>query len=236
MEKPCELCIEKIKSKLRESCEECGTGISDEERNMCHLGLDLVALFPSMTSQSTGEIVRKRTLLSEMKMLGFEWREGARYIAISKHLTGPLGDLKKVIPAKRKVGGVMPGITSQDVNRKKSKIETQWYFPRKEATKEQVRDIISRCAEIAVRTLFEKFTYNFGGKTYLQASGSPIGARITMACARLVMQDWGEQFINIMLTANLKITMFKSYVDDVRLASTQAGHEILQDGQKVHPR
>ena len=35
-------------------------------------------------------------------MIGFDWREGAKYIAMFNHLTGPLGDLKKVIPVKRR--------------------------------------------------------------------------------------------------------------------------------------
>ena len=162
-------------------------------------------------------------------MLGFEWKEGARYIAMSEHLTGPLGSLRRVIPVKRKVGGVKPGITSADVNSKKGNITKQWYFPREKATEEQIRDIISRCAEIAVRTIFENFTYNFGGVTYLQSKGGPIGARITMACARLVMQDWGEKFSSILLKADLKITLFKSYVDDVRLANT-----LLRQGMRYN--
>ena len=121
---------------------------------------------------------------------------------------------------KRKVGGVKPGITSADVNSKKGNINKQWYFPRDKATDEQIRDIMSRCAEIAVRTIFENFTYNFGGVKYLQSKGGPIGARITMACARLVMQDWGEKFSCIMLKADLKITLVKSYMDNARHSST----------------
>ena len=216
----CDQCIIKVLEKLKETCTECGPGISDEEQQICHIAVDVVALFPSITSERTGRIVRERSMKSDMKIVEFDWMEGARYIAISPHLTGPLGKLKRLIPVKRKVGGVKPGITSKDVNKKKSSIEVQWYFPTKIASKEQIREIASRCAEIAVRTLFEKFTYNFGGKTYLQSKGGPIGARITMACARLVMQDWGEKFTDILLHADLKLTLFKSYVDDGRLAGT----------------
>ena len=185
----CKGCTERWSRLMEDDCAGCGQGISPEERHTFQLGL---ALFPSITSERTGLIIRKRVYKSPMKMLGFEWKEGARYIAMSKHLTGPLGSLRKVIPFRRKTGGVEPGITSADVMSKKSKLEKQWYYPRDKITEEQERDIISRCTEIAVRTLFEKFTYNFGGKNYLQSKGGPIGARITMACARLVMQDWGS--------------------------------------------
>ena len=218
--KECKDCTMRWTRMMEEDCEGCGPGIATEERNIFQLGLDVVALFPSITSERTGIIVRKRVYRSPLKMVGFEWKEGARYIAMSEHLTGPLGTLRRVIPVKRKPGGVKPGITSTDVMSKKSKLDKQWYYPRDKITEEQERDIISRCTEIAVRTLFEKFTYNFGGKNYLQSKGGPIGARITMACARLVMQDWGEELTTILLKADLKLTLFKTYVDDGRLAGT----------------
>ena len=47
--------------------------------------------------------------------------------------------------------------------------------------------------EIGIRALFTNFCYTFGGKIFLQQAGGPIGARITMACSRLRMQDWGEK-------------------------------------------
>ena len=33
-----------------------------------------------------------------------------------------------------------------------------------------------------------------GEKIYIQASGEPIGERVTMASAILVMQNWGEEY------------------------------------------
>ena len=55
---------------------------------------------------------------------------------------------------------------------------------------------------------------------YLQRSGGPIGARLTMACSRVVMMDWGEEYTRILKEAGLTITLFKIYVDDVRQANT----------------
>ena len=51
-------------------CEHCGPPVEDLE--MCMLGLDVEALFPSMTSARTGEILRKRMMRSSMKVEGFE--------------------------------------------------------------------------------------------------------------------------------------------------------------------
>ena len=103
---------------------------------------------------------------------------------------------------------------------KRGEVEDQWAFKVKEVNREQYMEIIGRCAEIAVRTVFENFTYNFGGKIYLQREGGPIGNRLTMACARVVMQEWGDHYLNILKEARLLITLFKIYVDDVRQITT----------------
>ena len=40
-------------------CEECGTGIGIEELYQTLLGVDVVGLFPAITSKSTGKIIRR---------------------------------------------------------------------------------------------------------------------------------------------------------------------------------
>ena len=51
---------------------------------------------------------------------------------------------------------------------------------------------------------------------YLQTDGGPIGARVTMCVARIVMHDWGEKYRMILTRASLRIALLSSYVDDVR--------------------
>ena len=83
----------------------------------------------------------------------------------------------------------------------------------KEAEK---RSLIAACLEIGVRTSFKTSVYQFGGRFYLQKTGGPIGARITMAVARIVMYDWGRKLRNILSEAEVKIWMDSVYVDDFR--------------------
>ena len=49
--------------------------------------------------------------------------------------------------------------------------------------------------------------------------GGPIGARLTMACARLVMQDWAEEYKEILTRSGLDIDAHAGYVDDGRQAT-----------------
>ena len=216
----CEICGEDLREKLEQDCDDCGQGIYMEDREMCLLGLDVVALFPSMKSKNTGLIIRKQVLKSPLKIKGFNWKQGARYIVVNKKYTGDLGCIWKILPYRRKVNGTAPGMKSKEINSKKGDIESQWAFPPSEPTEQQEREIVARVAEIGVRVLFENFTYKFAGDAYKQTSGEPIGARVTMAAARIVMDEWGERYKGMLETAKLEIGMLTGYVDDVRQGST----------------
>ena len=51
-----------------------------------------------------------------------------------------------------------------------------------------VRELIGTVLRIALRAMFSNFCYQWDGKYYLQMSGGPIGARITMSVATLVVE------------------------------------------------
>ena len=194
-------------------------GISDSDLEMCLIGVDVIALFPNIKSKNTGKIVRNAVISSPIKIRGFDWKQGVRYILINKHLTGDLIKIWRLLPWKTK-GGVMPGMTNRKINDKNEKIEEDWTFPNVVPTDEEIKQVVGRCAEIALRTIFENFCYKFGGEIYKQSSGGPIGARCTMAAARIVMNDWSLKYRKMLTEAGLKIGLLSGYVDDVRQGST----------------
>ena len=55
----------------------------------------------------------------------------------------------------------------------------------------------------------------FAKESYKQTSGGPIGAGVTIAAARILMNDWGEKWGDILETANI-LGILDGYVDDVR--------------------
>ena len=157
---------------------------------------------------------------SPIKIEGYDWKQGARYIVVNRKYTSDLRCLWSILPWRRKVKGTAPGMKAKEVNSKNGNVETQWSFPRKQPTQEQIREVQARCAEIATRFLFENFCYKFSGNTYQQSSGGPIGARGTMAAARIIMSDWGEGWRRIIEEAGVKLPQLDGYVDDVRHRST----------------
>ena len=212
--------------------DECGQGIFWEDQEVCLLGLDVVALFPSMQAVTTGRIVREHVKKSPIKIDGFDWRQGGRYIVVNRKYTGDLDCIRDVLPWKRNKGSVVPGMKSKELNSKKGEITEQWNFPKKEPTENQLREMQSRIAEIGVRFLFENFVYKFSGENYQQQSGGPIGARVTMAAARIVMSDWGEKWRCILEGAGITIGMLDGYVDDVRNNSTCLKYGTRWDEEK----
>ena len=66
--------------------------------------------------------------------------------------------------------------------------------------------------------VFENFTYKFGGQYYKQMEGGPIGARLTMCAARLVMMQWAEEYNAIMIEGGVEPELLEIYVDDGRQA------------------
>ena len=69
---------------------------------MSLVGMDAVALFPSLSGKKTGEIIRRRVTKSPMRMDGFNWKRGMVYIKTNKHLVSKIPkEIKKYFPLKR---------------------------------------------------------------------------------------------------------------------------------------
>ena len=139
---------------------------------------------------------------------------------MNKRYTGNLDQIKHLLPWKKKTSGIQAGMKSKFINSKKNLEETQWLYPRAQPDRKERRMIVARVAEIGTRMIFENFTYQFGGEIFVQKSGGPIGARVTMAAARIVMQAWSRSYQSILLRSGLRLTLLAGYVDDGRQSGT----------------
>jgi hypothetical protein len=71
---------------------------------------------------------------------------------------------------------------------------------------------------------------NSGGEIFLQSEGGPIGARLTMACSRLVMQDWAEGYRGTLDRSGVTTYSQDGYVDDVRQNT-----DLMRMGSRFNP-
>ena len=85
-----------------------------------------------------------------------------------------------------------------------------------EPTDSEQRLLIGAALEIAIEASFTNHLYTFKGRMYRQRRGGPIGSRLTMCVARVVMNSWGRIFRQRMEDAGLQIYLETCYVDDLR--------------------
>ena len=81
---------------------------------------------------------------------------------------------------------------------------------------DEKRLLMGLAIEIGVVFFFNNFTYTFANEIFMQMFGGPIGARLTMAVARLVMQTWKEEYDKILEKSNITQLLSGLYVDDGR--------------------
>ena len=203
----CDECGPSMTEYLLSDCDECGTSWVREDYTLSVIGNDVISLFPSLDSVNTGKIVREEVEKSTIKIEGFNEKLGLRYIVMNEEYTGDLGPIEELLPTRVTKPGVKPGMKSKWVNCKEILEDKDWIYPPMRPTEKQRRQIIGRVAEIGTRVIFENFVYRFGGDAYHQQAGGPIGARITMCAAKMVMQNWSEKYLGILLRANLRIPL-----------------------------
>ena len=136
-----------------------------------------------------------------------------------------LKDVRMYLPKRKSIQGRPPLIGTIDV-------ESRFEWP---STIEYVGDkikakLMGLAIERAVVFFFNNFTYTFGGQVYRQKGGGPIGARLTMAVARLVMQQWKDEYNVILHDSDIIELLFGLYVDDGRTV-----HRKLYWGERFDP-
>ena len=67
------------------------------------------------------------------------------------------------------------------------------------------------------RWLIEHHVYSFNDEMFHQTDGAPIGLQIAVNISRLVMIDWDQQMMVLMINNNLKVELMMRYVDDVNI-------------------
>ena len=173
----CDHCGPDLTETVRTDCDGCGYGWVREDYSLCIIGNDVISLFPSLDSITTGRIVRGEVARSTIEIEGFNTRLGLRYIAMNEKYTSDLDPIRHLLPTRLTKPGVKPTMKCKWVNNKEVLDDEDWVYPPLTPTAAQTRLITGHVAEIGTRTLFENFVYQFGGVAYHQQQGGPIGAR-----------------------------------------------------------
>ena len=125
--------------------------------------------------------------------------------------------LRRVLPARRFAHGSWPGVTGPGSSGPHSGDVKQWDFPNELVTELDKKTIIGEVLRMGVETLFSTHIYSFGGSTYRQTDGGPIGLRSTCAIARVVMARYTIKWKAKLTHHNIHLEGDALYVDDGRV-------------------
>ena len=142
--------------------------------------------------------------------------------------------------------GPRPGVTGQEAKRKITKEEeSKWILPEIEPLDWEIKLLIARAVQIGVKVAFSNYLYTFGGKTFRQAKGGPIGSRLTMAISRIIMGRWSHHVWRAFQDSNIPLYFLSGYVDDIRLVlrllangqywDNKERKFVIDEGRKISP-
>ena len=228
-------CNEKIE-KLKVEREKTPSGENikswDWRQEFVLLGSDVSALFPSLSASNTAKAVKTQILKSNIKWRNIDGKWLTLYLKLNEEKLEykELEGIKCFLPKRLGTRGKAPSFSSD-------KIEEKYVWPQSvEYLTDQMKSkMLALAMEQAVIFFFTHFTYTFGGKIYLQQGGGPIGARLTMAVARLVMQEWKEAYDIILENSNIEESLSGLYVDDGRgvLRLLELGERFVPSERKL---
>ena len=95
--------------------------------------------------------------------------------------------------------------------------ETRW-SPTPHLTPTQQRLVLSVVLEEAIVTVMSNHVYRFGQEVFQQVEGGAIGSCLTGAVARLTMDDWMDQYNEVLEDNGWTMFLNKKYFDDINLA------------------
>ena len=206
--------VDKHNEAVEGDIKEGGVGKED----LILIGTDAVCLFPSLDAEECAKLVAEEYRGSSYDMRITDWREVMRYLKLTLPRSRLLKEgLGRLIPWRKYKYGKEPGLQSATARGKEVKEEEeQFVFPDVEPTKWETNVMISLALEVGIKASFKLHTYTFGGKIYMQLKGGPIGARLTVAVSRVVMELWRRRVRLSLTEAGLKLLIDCGYVDDMR--------------------
>ena len=83
--------------------------------------------------------------------------------------------------------------------------------------KETKDKLVATMVHVAMVVVMKTSCYSFGGKVYLQTSGSGIGQRVSACAAKIIMAIWDKELALSQRSWGIHINLFMRYIDDLRL-------------------
>ena len=191
-------------------------GIDDEIQDFNSkpvlLGGDVCALYPSLDQIGTAEIAAEAVMETPILFEDIDYDLLAVYILLNLGQVEmrALG-LRDYIPEK-----LVDDNSNSLISRTNRNLLT-WKFNQNEYPDHIKKIMLATMIKIATLTLMLTSCYTFGGRIFLQVSGTGIGLRGSACLARIVMNKWDQRMARVLTSWGLKAKFYIRYIDDLRL-------------------
>ena len=204
-------------NKVWEVSEVLQEDIQDVENKMVIVGSDVEALYPSLDVTGCGKIVLEEVMRTSITWEDLDYLEGTRMIVLNRSAEySRRHELSRVLPVRRKKTGTRPGVTGKGPLGGERGDQEQWRWPEVKLTEREKRLIVAEVVMIVTEVMFKNHIYTFGGKTFRQKEGGPIGLRGTCAIARLTMCNWDRNWKRLIENNRILLNEYMRYMDDGR--------------------
>ena len=161
--------------------------------------------------------IEEELLATDLQFSNVDYLEATRYLALNwTQEQCRQSPLRRVLPCRRGKRGTRPGMRGKGPRDRTRGDQEQWVFPDVVLGEGEKRQIVACVIKIATETMFKKHYYTFGGKTFHQRGGGPIGLRGTCAVARVIMQIYDRKWGEILKELKVKTKRSIRYMDDLR--------------------
>ena len=120
------------------------------------------------------------------------------------------------LPTRKFSSGPAPAITTTEVLGpiKRNPETSKFNYPSRLPDQSEKAQMLQQAIEQGILTVMSNHTYTWNETIMLQSNGGPIGDRLAEAAARLVLIWFDNEFILLVRTAGINITLYKRFVDD----------------------
>ena len=186
--------------------------------------LDVEALYPSLDVPLCSKIIGEVLYESGIEIKNMQIKEIVLYLRYndSESITD---ELRKYLPTRVTRLGRPPIFTCSGSELKEEDRYKPWIFPDAPTDSMVVRKLFCIAIEVMVRKVMSLHDFQFNQQIHRQNKGGSIGLDLTGVVSGIFMCYWDKKLIGILGENNIRLLVYKRYVDDINLIAEDLNRE-----------
>ena len=193
--------------------------------------MDVKSMYPSLDIPTVIDIVTEEFYHSKVTLANVEYEELGLYLSLNRTVEYINSvQLTEVCP-KRKKKKRPPRMTgSGSLPTKRGRFHP-WIRRNRDPDEGECRILLKEGIKIALEVILNNHMYKFNNQVRKQNLGGPIGLDLTEVVAKIFMNWWDRQLLQLLEAQQHEVYLYRRYVDDITICLqgvplTQGEHNI----------